>query len=768
MKACDAHVPPLPNPLLLACLLGLPVYGLPQTGARPAPELFHLELEAARFLAPPVRVVAEDLQIELSEGAGFIASASGRPTALVLVGAGRVRFFPPIGCEQRQLALFCGSPALYESFEAAFLRFCPADFESLVAGPTFHFEEGPTKLRRRATSLFDKHVGRSFALESTRPGEPRLSAFPPPGDLLVELQTTRLGRLAYVRVGKDPEDILLLDRDRGRTIASYPSRAHGSASGLEYGDEQGLAYEALSYDVAVDIVPATRRLSGRARVSLRALEALETISLRLDRGLSVTEVRSAAPHQFLQQKASDTLLVRILPPLAAGRQIALEISYSGSVEPQDLSRAIDRRREGIPWSPPPRLPREERILLYSSRVYFFPQSPTRNHVPVTLRVGLPEGYTAIASGVPESSAEGTGGPTFAFRAEEPIRYLSLLVGRLSPIASPEGAAPVPFRVFATSGLAGRARALAPQIADILRFYATLAGPDPYPHLTVAVVETPAPAGHSPAYLCVLGEPPGWNPARAADDPAYLGGEPVFSLAHEIAHQWWGQAVGWRNYREQWLSEGLAQYFASVYVRKLRGQEAFTRVLEWMGRWASGAAGQGPISLGVRVGEITDCANCFTAALYDRGALSLQMLRGLLGEESFLQGLRLFFDRWKFRRAGTGDLERAFEEASGRDLSGFFDRWIRDDGVPRLEWSVQADTSGARPGLRLRVRQIGETYELPLSVTIESGGKESRTEVVRVFLPEQEFQFGLAGRLRRVRLNADHAALCELREVAPPQ
>ncbi|MGE5346607.1 MAG: hypothetical protein ACM3JH_11685, partial [Acidithiobacillales bacterium] len=456
------------NPLLLVCLLACPVRGLAQTGAKPAPELFHLEFETARFFAPPVRVVAEDLQIDLFEGAAFIATASGRPTALVLVGAGHIRFSPSIGSERRQLALFCGSPELSASFDAAFLRFSPVDFESLVAAPPLRLDEAPSELRRRAVAFFEEHVARSFALDSTRPGEPILSTLPPSGDLLAELQTTHFGRLAYVRVGRDPEDILLLDRDRGHIIASYPSHAHGSAAGLDYGDEQGLGYEALSYDVSVDIVPTTHRLSGRARVSLEALKPLETVSLRLDGGLSVTEVRSTAPHQFLQKKASDTLLVRILPPIAPGRRIALEISYSGSVEPQDLSHAIERRREGIPRPPPLRLSQEEPILLYGSRVYFFPQSPVRNHVPVTLRVGLPEGYTAIASGVPVPPGEVTVGPTFCFRADEPVRYVSLLVGRLLPVPPPEGAAPVPLRVFATAGLVARARALASQIPDILR------------------------------------------------------------------------------------------------------------------------------------------------------------------------------------------------------------------------------------------------------------------------------------------------------------
>ena len=79
--------------------------------------------------------------------------------------------------------------------------------------------------------------------------------------------------------------------------------------------------------------------------------------------------------------------------------------------------------------------------------------------------------------------------------------------------------------------------------------------------------------------------------------------PSFFLAHELAHQWWGQAVGWKNYHEQWLSEGFAQYFAALYAERERGAEQFADVLRQMRRWAIDMSPQGPVYLGYRLGHI---------------------------------------------------------------------------------------------------------------------------------------------------------------------
>ncbi len=85
------------------------------------------------------------------------------------------------------------------------------------------------------------------------------------------------------------------------------------------------------------------------------------------------------------------------------------------------------------------------------------------------------------------------------------------------------------------------------------------------------------------------------------DPVAFSSYPSFFLAHELAHQWWGQAVGWKNYHEQWLSEGVAQYFAALYAEREGGPEVFGEVIEQMRRWSLRHSAQGPVYLGNRLG-----------------------------------------------------------------------------------------------------------------------------------------------------------------------
>src|SRR5258708_20743838 len=154
----------------------------------------------------------------------------------------------------------------------------------------------------------------------------------------------------------------------------------------------------------------------------------------------------------------------------------------------------------------------------------------------------------------------------------------------------------------------------------------------------------------------------------------------------MAHQWWGLAVGWRNYHEQWISEGFAQYFAALYAQHERGDNVFAGIMRQMRRWAMSQSDQGPVSLGYRLGHIKGDGRIFRALVYNKSAAVLHMLRRLVGDDAFFRALRRFYAPSRFRKVGTSDFRRAVEIEAGQPLDRFFDRWILGSTLPRLKIS----------------------------------------------------------------------------------
>ena len=348
-----------------------------------------------------------------------------------------------------------------------------------------------------------------------------------------------------------------------------------------------------------------------------------------------------------------------------------------------------------------------------------------------------------------------------FTATQPLRYLAFLVSRFTHERDDDGRAAEPHahargRHEPARG-AGHGRELADRAADIVRFYASLLDDYPYPGFTLALVESERPGGHSPGYFAALNQPVTPVALQSRNDPEVFANYPEFFVAHEVAHQWWGQAVGWRNYHERWLSEGFAQYFAALYAQHHRGNQTFAGVMRQLRQWGMSASPQGPIYLGYRLGHIRGDSKVFSALVYNKSAAVLHMLRRLVGDDAFFRGVRRFYRTSRFSKAGTEDFRLAMEAESKRPLERFFERWIYGSTLPTVKFSHRVDGDA----VVLHVEQIGELFDFPLTVTLQYAGKPPVEVIVPVTDRTVDMRVALAGTLRGVNINKDDGTMADV-------
>ena len=739
-----------------------------------------------QYTARDLVVNAEDFQITLSEGAAFPVEGEDGITGLVLIGRGEMRFSPTPLAEKGQVRIFSGSDTVTAPFETAFVRMNPSDYDARVSTAQLTPATLDPRLQRRAQELFLREGPKSFSLDLADLSSDTWYLLPPPNDFLADVQTRRWGTLTFARTSMQAEDITLFSRERRRTISLYPSQAKLAARGRFYSDDALLEYDVLDYNIEAQVVPERQFVQGRARLLLRIRAGgTNTLTVRLAEPLIVSNIVSLEYGRLLHLRIrnQNSIIINLPSTLARDTDVTLVITYSGKIPTQDVEG--EALQAGLPPSDEFPLLAHEPNYLLSSRSYWYPQNPIGDYATATLRITVPQGYGCVASGQPAGAATEVTlrdlinvplGQVFVFRANEPLRYLAFVVSRMTKVAEsvvglaePDGR-PRRDRARNTMALAieanprqqARGRLLLKPVENIMKFYASLMGDAPYASVTVALIESLLPGGHSPGYFAVVNSPLPSATATAGwrNDPAAFTGYPDFFVAHELAHQWWGQGVGWKNYHEQWLSEGFAQYFAALYAQKTRGEETFGNMLRQFRRWTLAESDEGPVHLGYRLGHIKDDSRIFRALVYNKGAGVLHMLRRWLGDEVFFNALRRFYDDQKFRKAGTDDLRRAFEEESGKPLERFFERWIYNAELPVLRYSTGVEGTDIVVRFEQQTEMI---FDLPVTVTVTYANGRTQDVVVPVTDKRIEHRFRAEAPVRQIQVNRDNAALANFEE-----
>ena len=205
---------------------------------------------------------------------------------------------------------------------------------------------------------------------------------------------------------------------------------------------------------------------------------------------------------------------------------------------------------------------------------------------------------------------------------------------------------------------------------------------------------------------MLNQPLPSSPLVWRNDPAAFSNYPDFFLAHELAHQWWGQAVGWRNYHEQWISEGFAQYFAALYAQHQQGDETFVAMLRQLRKWGIDSSDQGPVSSATV--SATSAARAASSARWSttRARRCCTCCGGSSGDDAFFRGLRRFYRDSRFRKVGTdgfpprdGTRDRPAARALLPAVDLRFDDSAREGRLPRRGHRRRRARRADRRGLR---------------------------------------------------------------------
>jgi aminopeptidase N len=357
---------------------------------------------------------------------------------------------------------------------------------------------------------------------------------------------------------------------------------------------------------------------------------------------------------------------------------------------------------------------------------------------VSFTVTAPKKYTVVANGkmgrtVPLPKArrvarwsEGKAIPTYS---------MAFGIGEFSVLNSAEGAIPLTWYVYPQDSEVAAAKFR--RTAQMLAFFEDRIGPYPYDKL--AQVESIVKFGAMENSNAIFYSDSLFLAKPVSDEP----------VAHEIAHQWFGNSVTESDWDHLWLSEGFATYFEALFFEHAGGPEALKQI---MARHADRIAAYKPALYEpvVNPGQ-TDPLKKLTPLIYEKGAWILHMLRGMLGDEVFFNGIRRFYSMYEGRNASSEDFQRVMEAVSATDLSSYFREWLHRPGLPeyRLTWHW-SESAGELDISVLQVQATG-LFDMPMEIVVSA---ENRKEVHRVRIGQAAHTFRIPLRTKPSAVELD--------------
>jgi len=686
-------------------------------------------------------------------------------TGAVFEGVGEVLLVPPDRAERTSLALFTQSAVLEQGFASAYFRFFDDKLlDELRAG----FRQGqdaqefitrwqqPANVLARADSLailgaMTNAEGASSTFLHLRLGGTTLGIL----DLFLDTNSTEQISVAQAGISKDAVYY--------NTWTSFPMR-----SARQSKSQPRSQVEVSDYHIRAKLLPPTD-LSAEAEFTLTPQRSGQrAIVVQLSRYLKVAEVRlNGQPVEFIQNEAmdgsdlarrGDDLVGVIFPaPLKKDQPVNVAFKYAGPV-------MFDTGQE---------------VIYVGARGTWYPNAGP-SFAKYDLSFEYPSEWSLVATGRQTSSAAANGQQTTHFVTDKLMARVGFNLGKFETATSTAGSVAIHAYAarYVERALAGpEARAgkhpdpakevqrIAEQAATTVAFLSSELDAFPYPNLEVT--QLPALLSQSWPGLIYLSSmaylTPDERRALGVHDPYFEMLLGKLMLSHETAHQWWGDAVDWASYRDEWIVEALANYSALLMLEKEHPETMKLALDHYRNdllkpRPNGILADAGAVTLGPRLTS-SKFPDAFEPVLYGRGTWLIHMLRTMLRQASGGNSDALFFSALKGllaksenHKISTSDLQRAFEQVLPRSLiydrqkslDWFFDGWVNGASVPQFSLeNVRMTATATAVKVSGTVQQSNGAQGLVTAVPLYAVTTEGKQRFLAfVFADEPKTEFTL--------------------------
>lgn len=701
----------------------------------------------ATFSVHELALRREQGVLTLHDGVVALCPAvNGREVEAVFAGHGTLHVEPPTAAERRQLQIVLKREVIDQDFTTAALAFTDG------TGAELHGGAGATQAAGGELNGAAEAMQKLFRNDLKWNLEERLLedvlAGRPGGFFLASLKGGTLSKRMLFMV--DPEGAMGVAPEEVAVLTSaYSAESYDVVLGMHAaketaGVERGFVIPAE--DLTTEIA-SNGGIQGKAVVRVTAVrDQLQLLPLNLYPTLRVSGVwgpKGDALDYVQEDKNHDAQLEVVLPvALSKGQSVDLTLTYAG----KDAVKAVGETSY---------------FLMEGARDSWYPNvDGSDNFAEYHMVFRIPNDLMVVATGTRVTEHKEGKQLVSEWQTGAPIPVAGFTLGKFKVNVSESNKLKIqvqsyanteigtgPIGVVSTTGMLAAATS---QGDAAVQIYTDYFGEIPFDHVSLTQQQD-CTFGQSWPQLVFLPDCYFYDSttkhfmgldSKITFDTQYM----KIVLPHEVAHQWWGQTVGFGSYRDQWMSEGFADFSASLYLMMTNKKmdtyydfwkEERRRLLD------RNSQGQrpvdiGPVTMGQRVNTSRSGDDVYQHLIYPKGAYILHMLQMMYfttqyQEEPFKQAMRAFVKEYTGRVATTEDFEASLEKTmppwvdvyGNHKLDWFFNEWVYGTEVPR--YSLRADFTPSGDGwdahVTLTQSEVSDDFVMPVPIYIELVDKQ---------------------------------------------